>query len=92
MSKIVGLNSIVLAGVIGAAFLSAAPIASAKDYEYCKQDHFSRECGFATIEQCVAMISGGGGSCVRDPYLLAARASYADARKGRGHRQRKRAD
>jgi hypothetical protein len=71
-------------------FRGTAPIASAKDYQYCKQDHFSgmRECGFDTIEQCVAMISGGGGSCVRDPYLFAAQASYAVARKGRGHRQR----
>jgi hypothetical protein len=89
MSSILGRKSIVLAGLVGAAFLSIAPTASAKDHQYCLLDYYSsgtRDCGFDTIEQCLAMISGRGGSCARDPYLPEPRASYAYAQKGRGHR------
>lgn len=89
MTKIIPLNSIVLAMLAGVAFPIAAQPASTKDYEYCRQDYSSdlQECGFSTMEQCVAMISGRGGSCTRDPYLVAAHGSYTDARKGRGHRR-----
>ena len=87
MKTVLGLNTFVLAGV---ALLSAAPSASAKDYQYCKQDHFSgmRDCRFETMEQCVAMISGGGGSCMRDPYSVELGASYASVPTGRPHRRR----
>ena len=91
MSSIHGSKSIVLAGLIGAAFLSSAPTASAKDHQYCLLDYYSsptRDCSFDTIEQCVAMISGRGGSCARDPYLPEPRAAYASAQKRRDHRPR----
>lgn len=71
MSKIFALISIVFAGLAGADYLSVAPTVSAKDYEYCLLNYSSgmRECGFDTIEQCVVVISGRGGSCGRSPYL-----------------------
>ena len=80
MSKIFGFNLIVFAGLIGAV-LSTALAAS-----YCKQDRFSavRDCGFDTMDQCVATISGSGGGCVRDPYLAETSASHADVPKRHG--------
>jgi hypothetical protein len=63
MSKTFAL-CIVLAELTGAAVLSAARLG--KEYRYRWQDYSSgmKECGFDTIEQCVATISGSGGSCV----------------------------
>jgi len=90
MKCLFGLNAMIIAGLAGAALLGTAPSASAKDYQYCKQDHYSgmRDCRFETMEQCVAMISGGGGSCMRDPYLREPGDSYASARTRRSHRPR----
>jgi hypothetical protein len=86
MKTIFGLNAIVLAGL---AFLSTTSGASAKNYQYCELDFSGmRDCRFETMEQCVAMISGRGGSCMRDPYLSEPRAAFASARKGRSHRPR----
>ena len=45
-----------------------------------------RSCGFDTMDQCVAMISGRGGSCDRNPFLAEASASYAYAPKRHGQR------
>jgi hypothetical protein len=47
-----------------------------------------RSCGFETMEQCVAAISGRGGTCTRDPYVPETGESYAYApkRHGRPHR------
>jgi len=91
MSSFIGRRSIVLAAVLGAAFLSAAPPASATDYRYCQQQYDSgmRDCSFDTMEQCVAMISGHGGSCARNPYLPEPRESYAYVHKGGSHRLRR---
>lgn len=86
MKTIFGINGIVLAGI---ALLSTTPGASAKDYQYCELDFSGmRDCRFETMEQCVAMISGRGGSCMRDPYLLDGGAAYASAPKGHRHRHR----
>lgn len=73
MSKIFGFNLFVLAALIGAV-LSTALAAS-----YCKQDQFSavRDCGFDTMDQCVAAISGSGGGCVRAHHLAETSASRA---------------
>lgn len=77
MSKIFGFNLFVLAALIGAV-LSTALAAS-----YCRQDQFSavRDCGFDTMDQCVATISGSGGGCVRNPRLAETSASHADVRR-----------
>ncbi|MFK4722129.1 hypothetical protein ABIE89_003229 [Bradyrhizobium niftali] len=85
-----------LAGTLGIVVLAGAacleptePVA-AHDYAFCRQDASSgmRSCDFETMEQCLAMISGRGGSCTRDPYLTQSGQSYAYApkRDGRPHR------
>ena len=69
MRKILAFNAIAVT-LASAAFLEPVQPAAAKDYEYCRQDYSSgmRQCGFDTMEQCLAMISGRGGSCLRDPF------------------------
>ena len=93
MKKIVAFGTIAIAILAGAAFLSTAGQAAAKDYEFCRQDSSgTSSCGFDTMEQCVAMISGRGGSCTRNPVLADANASSAHAPKRRGPAHRERAD
>jgi Protein of unknown function (DUF3551) len=89
MNKIfVGTLGIV--GLAGVAFLAPTEPVAAKDYAFCRQDDSSgmRSCGFGTMEQCVATISGRGGTCTRDPYVTETGESYAYApkRRGRPHR------
>jgi hypothetical protein len=94
MKNIFAFSAIALATLVGSALLSTTEPASARDYEFCRQDYTSgmRQCGFDTMEQCIAMISGRGGSCIRDPFLAEASASYAFAPKHHGHTHRQRAD
>jgi Protein of unknown function (DUF3551) len=70
MSKILAFSAIAVTALVSVAILEAVQPAGAKDYEYCRQDYSSgmRQCGFDTMEQCVAMISGRGGGCMRDPF------------------------
>lgn len=83
-----------IATLAASAFLSTTEPAAARDYKFCRQDYSSgtRQCGFDTMEQCVAMISGRGGSCIREPFPAEAGASYAYAPKRHGHSHRQRAD
>lgn len=69
MSKIFATISVLFAALAGADYLSVAPTASSSGYEYCLQDYSSglRKCSFDTLELCIAVISGRGGSCVRSP-------------------------
>ena len=86
MSKGIAFSAMAKSALAGATLLSAAEPVAAREYEYCREDYSSgmRQCGFATVEQCVAMISGRGGSCSRNPFLADASASYAHAPKHRG--------
>lgn len=86
MNKNLALGIFAVTALAGAAFLVNPEPAAAKDYEYCRWDYGSgmRTCGFDTVEQCVAMISARGGSCVRNPFMAEASASYAHAPKLRG--------
>jgi hypothetical protein len=90
MSRIFAFSAIAATALATVAFLEAVQPAAAKNYEYCRQDYSSgtRQCGFDTMEQCVAMISGRGGSCMRDPFLKETSESFAYARKSKHHRQR----
>jgi hypothetical protein len=94
MSKIIAFSTIAASVLVGAVFLSAAEPAAAREFQYCREDYSSdtRQCGFDTVEQCVAMISGRGGSCVRNPLLSEASASCARAPKRHGNRRRQRPD
>lgn len=90
MSKIFALGIITATALAGAAFLEAAEPTTARDYKFCQQDYSSdmRACGFDTMEQCVAMISGSGGSCIRSPIFADTSASYAYAPRISAHPQR----
>jgi hypothetical protein len=58
----------------------AAPAAHAG--EYCKTDISGmRGCGFATMEQCQAMVSGMVGTCARDPFYSNPNSALAYAPK-----------
>jgi hypothetical protein len=84
MKKILAFSTIAVAILAGSAFLSISEPAAAKDYEFCRQDSSGTlACGFDTMEQCVAMMSGRGGSCSRNPFLADPNASYAHAPKRR---------
>ena len=93
MRKIFVLASIAFAGIAGLVILSTADPASVDEYEYCLQDHSShmRQC-FVTMEKCVVMIPGRGGSCAREPYLAEASASYAYPSKRHDRPQAQQAD
>jgi hypothetical protein len=85
MVKTIGLSTIAAAALAAAAFWCTAEPASAKNYEYCRIDSSgTRSCGFDTMEQCVAMMSGRGGTCTRDPFLTDSSESYAYAAKRHG--------
>jgi hypothetical protein len=56
----------------------AAPAAQAS--EYCGVDDSGmRGCGYVTVEQCLAMLSGRHGTCMRDPYYDDANAKLKGA-------------
>ena len=90
MNKNFALGIFAVAALVGAAFLVTPEPAAAKDYEYCRWDYGSgmRACGFDTVEQCLALISGRGGSCVRNPVMAEPSAAYAYAPKRHGHSHR----
>lgn len=89
MKKILAFST--LAAVLAAAaFLTPTEPAAAKEYEFCRFDYSSgmRTCAFETIEQCVAMISGRGGSCVRNQAGGEASAAYAYSPKAHARHHR----
>jgi hypothetical protein len=59
MKRTIGLGTIAAVALAAATFWYTAEPASAKNYEYCRVDSSGmRSCGFDTMEQCLAMISG----------------------------------
>lgn len=90
MSKIFAFGTVAATALATVAFLETVQPAAASSHEYCRQDYASgmRSCGFDTMEQCLAMIAGRGGSCMRDPFLKETSESFAYARKSEHHRQR----
>ncbi|MDA9437818.1 hypothetical protein XH98_01545 [Bradyrhizobium sp. CCBAU 51745] len=88
MTKTIALSTIAAAALAAATFWGMAEPASAKNYEFCRVDYTlgsPRNCGFDTMEQCLAMISGRGGSCTRDPFYQAESFAYAPKNSGRRH-------
>lgn len=82
MKRTIGCSAIAAAALAAVTFWYTAEPASAKNYEYCRVDSSgTRSCGFDTIEQCLAMISGRGGSCTRDPFLANPDEAYASVPK-----------
>jgi hypothetical protein len=60
--------AVVIAFTVAAS--SVAPrSASAKFYPWCAYyDAWAYSCGFTTLQQCLATISGAGGACRPNPY------------------------
>jgi Protein of unknown function (DUF3551) len=63
-------NSALFAAVAIAALAALARPVAAIEYPWCAQyggdDGGGRNCGFSTIEQCMATVSGIGGGCERN--------------------------
>ena len=64
------LNSALFAAVTFAAMAALAQPVAAIEYPWCAQysgdGDGGRNCGFSTIEQCMATVSGIGGYCERN--------------------------
>ena len=89
MNKVFAFSVLAAVAVAAAAFLVPTEPAAARDYEFCRFDYSSgmRSCAFESMEQCVAMISGRGGSCVRNPVEESTSYAYAPKAHARAHRQ-----
>jgi hypothetical protein len=81
---------ITLAAMVGLATISTASLAAptpsnAQVYPWCA--HYSRDwgtnCGFVSLQQCLATVSGIGGYCAENPFYRGAAASDRRPRKGR---------
>jgi hypothetical protein len=65
----------------------AAMPAAAQDYPWCAQYNCQgggQNCGFSTLQQCEASISGNGGFCARN-LLYTAPATTSRSRRGKQH-------
>jgi hypothetical protein len=83
-----------IVGLVGAAALAcastwAAP-AAARDYPWCAYYGFMGEdgtnCGFDTFQQCLDTISGIGGTCRENPFLIREPRAEAPRKKRRDRR------
>jgi Protein of unknown function (DUF3551) len=65
------MSKIITAAAATLAFVAmATPAAHAG--EFCKTDSSGmRGCGYATMAQCQAAVSGANGTCARDPFYAA---------------------
>ena len=73
---------------IFAAVLCVAQSAAAQDYPWCAYygPHFgATNCGFSTFQQCLATISGIGGSCGANPMYQPAPGPHRSTRHPRHH-------
>jgi hypothetical protein len=71
---------------IFAAVLCVAQSAAAQDYPWCAYygPHFgATNCGFSTFQQCLATISGIGGSCGANPMYQPAPGPHRSTRHPR---------
>jgi Protein of unknown function (DUF3551) len=72
MKQFLNLAAAPATALFALAWVAMATPAAASQNEYCRMDYGSggmRNCGFATMEQCQATVSGRVGTCIRDPFL-----------------------
>jgi hypothetical protein len=63
-----------------AAVIVTSPAADAG--EYCTLNNsYMRSCGYDSMEQCQAMLSGRDGTCMRDPFAPAASGAFASVQE-----------
>ena len=68
-------------GAVLTAMMAGTSTSEARTYAWCAvYDLSTRNCGFDTLQQCRATVSGVGGICQRNPF-----ASRADERPRRRH-------
>jgi Protein of unknown function (DUF3551) len=63
-------NGLTVLAVVGLAVLIRPTDAQAQNYPWCAQyadQGGTTNCGFVTIEQCRAALSGNGGYCIENP-------------------------
>jgi len=80
---------LILAGGIALAVAAFAGRAEAQNYPWCAQygnGFGGTNCGFSTLEQCLATISGMGGSCQPNTQYQPGAAAHSK-RKPRRHSQ-----
>jgi len=66
-------TSLVLAALISAVLLGTGSL-HAQSYPWCAQfngDYGGQNCGFSTLRQCQATVSGVGGMCIANPMFPA---------------------
>ena len=82
ISKRMHISAVALCAAVAAGF--AAPAAQAG--EFCSTNMSGmRGCGFSTLEQCLASMSGQAGTCARDPFYKDPREALAyHPKHGRG--------
>lgn len=62
------MHKLAISGAFAALLLVAAPDAQAREYPWCaRYDWTTSNCGFVSLQQCLATISGIGGRCERNP-------------------------
>jgi len=63
-----------------AAVAMTSPVAQAG--EFCSLNNsYMRSCGYDTMEQCHAMLSGRDGTCMRDPFLPSENGAFASVQE-----------
>lgn len=90
MSKI--LSTLLIIAAPMALPLTAAPASAETIYPWCAQyggDNDGTNCGFSTIAQCQAALSGNGGFCVQNPFFRGS-ADQAGAREDQARRRKSR--
>ncbi len=81
------LSSTLFAAIVLASLTALARPAAAIEYPWCAQysgeDGGGRNCGFSTLDQCMATVSGIGGDCVRNLFYEGAVERRADPERKR---------
>jgi hypothetical protein len=61
--------------------------AEAREYPWCaRYDAWAYNCGFATLQQCIATVSGAGGICQPNPRATAGPGAPRRSIKRKRHR------
>jgi hypothetical protein len=73
------ISLLVLAILVATAAIG--PRAEAQNYPWCANNKGSMNCGFTTIEQCMADVSGTGGYCVQNTQYVPPAGTHSQRQK-----------
>ena len=76
MKQVLKLGTVAVGILFGVTSIATSPGNAAQltpMFDYCKMDYAAgmRNCGFASLEQCQATMSGRGGHCFANPFPVA---------------------